>query len=227
MDSKRLGHATMRFGRRLFAATERGIGFVKSNAEHWYHVVVTAGTIVAGIWALWIFVFERTAESALSIDPSVVIVTNAPSLGMRRLVFLDVALANKGKRMIKAMRVTSNAWASPKEDKLEQLRYSCGAEIRRIDASAITNNKAFDWFTDAGKALTCPDGTPTEINLLREYELSKPPNVGVSDFWMEPGEQYHLGTAFILTPGDYLVKVHFYGKTEKDFWSRVIFFQVD
>ena len=57
---------------------------------------------------------------------------------------------------------------------------------------------------------------PAEINLLDEYLL---PNEGnKTAFRMEPGDVVYLPTTLILPPGDYLLKVSFYGnKSDKRF----------
>ena len=143
------------------------------------------------------------------------------------MVFLDVVLTNEGKRKLEAKRVPANHVAY--KDTGEVLKYSCGVELRKIQTSLILTNKSLDWFTDTN-LLQCPAGIPAEVDLLGEYELadrSDPSTYGTAAFWIEPTEQYHLGTTLILPKGDYLLKMHFIGNdTDEDFWSRIVYMQV-
>lgn len=152
-----------------------------------------------------------------------------PTTTDRRLVFLDVILKNEGKRKLEANPIltTINAY----KDFGEVLKYPCGIQIRQILTSEISTNKPLDFFTDMNE-LRCPIGIPTEIDLLGEYEEIQNPNssdAAIPKFWIEPGEEYHLGTSAVLPKGSYLIRFHFVGSksSDEEFWSRIVFTQID
>jgi hypothetical protein len=64
---------------------------------------------------------------------------------------------------------------------------------------------------------------PAAIDVLEEYcDEAK----HMTDFWLEPGESYHIGSPLLLSPGSYLAKATFVGKKTDDYWSRVFAFSV-
>ena len=137
-------------------------------------------------------------------------------------------MSNEGKRKLEAKRVPTDQIAY--QDQGEIIQYPCGIQIKEIQTALIQTNKSLDWFNDTNQ-LKCPFGIPNEIDMLGEYELidsSKPSQPGTPQFWIEPGEQYHMGTTLILPKGDYLLKLHFLGNcTVEDFCSRIVYMQVN
>jgi hypothetical protein len=197
------------------------IKFVFSHSQNFYHLMFCLATFVAGVWTYQNFTSGRESNAHLFMDATATIKTNIPSLGERRLVFLDVYLNNTGKRRIDAERVSTNQVAY--SDSGETIKYSCGIQIRKILTPLIQTNQDVDWFDNAN-LLECPPGLPQEVDLLGECDLPD----GTPDFWIEPSDQCHLGHAFILDKGDYLVKIHFIGTNpDEDFWSRIVYIQVD
>ncbi|MGD1084987.1 MAG: hypothetical protein ABSA47_09600 [Verrucomicrobiota bacterium] len=72
--------------------------------------------------------------------------------------------------------------------------------------------------------LQCPGGVGLEVDLLEECELAG----GTPGFWIEPGDECHLGKALVLARGDYLFKFHFIGSnTREEFWSRIMYMRID
>jgi hypothetical protein len=135
----------------------RFVRFVFHKAENFYHLSFIAATAVAGWWTYHLFISERNSDAHLYMDAKWTISTNTPSLGERRLVFLDVFLDNTGKRQIIAKRVSADQVAY--SDAGETDKYSCGVQIRTILTSLILTNKSIDWFNDTN-LLQCPYGVP-------------------------------------------------------------------
>lgn len=218
----------LHFARHTWFSFSRGCKFIFQHSEKWYHLTVIVATITAGGWAFFTFVIERNLQAHLGLDIKVDISTNSPALGEKRLVFLDVILTNEGRRKLEAKRVSTDNIAY--QDPGETIKYPCGIQVRKIETNLIKTNKSLDWFSDTN-LLCCPSGIPDEIDMLGEYELidpSKASQPGTPHFWIEPSEQYHLGTALILPKGDYLVKLHFLGNhTDEDFWSRIVYIQIN
>lgn len=221
---RKIIHFAKNFGRIITRAYKHAL----SHSQSWYHLIISFATIVAGIWALYIFVFERNAQAHLGLDIKITISTNSAALGERRLVFLDLVMSNEGKRKLEAKRVPTDQIAY--QDLGESLQYPCGIQVREIQTYLIKTNKSLDWFNDTNQ-LKCPLGIPDEIDMLEEYELidtNKPSCTETPAFWIEPAETYHLGTSLILPKGDYLLKIHFLGNnTDEDFWSRIVYMQVN
>lgn len=96
------------FAGRLWSLSAHAIGFVLTKAESVYHLTIVAATIVAGIWTYHLFISERNSHAHLALAAAMTISTNTPSLGERRLVFLDVVLTNTGKRKVVAKKVSES-----------------------------------------------------------------------------------------------------------------------
>jgi hypothetical protein len=172
--------------------------------------------LIGGIWALFRFAGERTFQAALDIAIDYLTAAEAGTY----LVHFDVALTNPGKTRLSAKSAREGGWAF--NDGPEQLRHSCGLQIMRLQVPPGAAPIGIDWFE--GPYLTPVPGVP-ELNLLVEYEDPKRNNA--VDFWLEPGECYHLGRTVVLQPGHYLAKVAFIGSAGDDnFWSRVQYVQV-
>lgn len=210
-----------------YAFSVRLCKFLFAKPENFYHLTIGISTIVAGIWIYHLFISERNAQPHLGMDVKITISTNSPALGERRLVFLDLVLNNEGKRKLEAKEVPTDQIAY--QDPGETLQYPCGIQVREIQTSLIQTNKSLDWFNDTNQ-LKCPFGIPDEIDMLGEYELidtNKSSQPGTPEFWIEPTEQYHLGTTLILPKGDYLIRTHFIGNNaDEDFWSQITYMQV-
>jgi hypothetical protein len=214
-------HKNIHFIKKSWLGILHAVKYIFSHSQNLYHLTFIVATAIAGWWTYHLFYSERNPNAHLFMDAKTTISTNIPSLGEKRLVFLDVFLDNTGKRKIVAERVSTNEVAY--SDAGETIQYSCGVQIRKILTTLIQTNKSLDWFDDTN-LLQCPQGLPPEIDLLGECELPD----GTPDFWIEPSDQCHLGHVLILAKGDYLIKLHFIGTdTNEDFWSRIIYMQVD
>ena len=184
-------------------------------AETIEHITVALASVIGGLWVLFRFFNERTLESALTID----IDASTVALDGKALTFIDVKLSNVGKVRLQAKPAdpSKNAY----EDPVEKLKYSCSLRLKRLDSGASAPDTLIDWFNDENFAIT----QLGEINLLNEYE--NPKNRNIVDFWMEPGEIYHLGVSLNLSPAVYLAKITFVGaRSDKEFWSRIAIVQV-
>jgi hypothetical protein len=171
-------------------------------------------------------VAERQSQPHLGLEVKITESTNAAGFGDRRLVFVDVVLRNEGKRKLEAEDVPTTRIAY--QDAGEILKFPCGLQIRQILTSQIQTNKSLDFFTDTNE-LQCPPEIPTEIDLLGEYELiDKSSDSATPEFWIEPTEEYHLGTSAVLPKGSYLARVHFIGShsADEEFWSRIVFMEI-
>jgi hypothetical protein len=197
------------------------VRFTFGKAQSLYHLTIAIATVIAGFWIYHLFISERASNAHLFMDIKPTISTNEPSLGDRRLVFLDVFLNNTGRRKIVAEQVSSNTVAY--SDPGETIQYSCGIQVRSISTPLIQTNQDIDWFNNTN-LLMCPSGLPQEIDLLGECELAD----GTPDFWIEPTDQCHIGHTLVLMKGDYLIKLHFIGTDPAEqFWSRVFYIRVD
>ena len=192
---------------------------VRTWAETIEHIVVAIASIVAGLWALLRLVRERGFDSALTIDVESSTIPAEP----HPYTFLDVTLTNVGKVELQAKPVRHGSTAY--EDKpgqpisngnlivYEKLIYPCSLMLKKLTRKV--HHHRIDWFDQTNFD---PD-SPGEMNLLPEYD---DPNTNIVDFWMEPGETYHLGVPLVLSPGTYLAKVTFVGaRSDKEFWSRL------
>jgi hypothetical protein len=170
---------------------------------------VTALALVAGgAWAYYQFVLRREKETAVGIDVSF---SSLPYGDTNYLVFFDVTLTNKSK-----VRVTAKADRRPAyEDAREVLAYSGDLLLRKVPPD-LSPGVQVGWFLEPPGALKNPLPGDVEADLLSEYELD-----GKTDFWMEPGESYHVGAAIVLAPGTYLGMVTFIGSAGgHEIWRR-------
>jgi hypothetical protein len=182
---------------------------------HWTTVVkdlvTTAGIIAGGVWAIYRFGLRREGETALLIDlaPSCM-----PYDSGKHLVWFDVTLTNKGVVRVGAKRKLRPAY----QDQSETLAYSGDLLVRAVPADVPCGSQV-RWFSPGVKS---PAPGDIEADLLDEYERG-----GETDFWMEPGETYHVGTGMVLSPGNYLVMITFVGERgEGEFWRRLFPVQV-
>jgi hypothetical protein len=175
----------------------------------WLKYLIGPSVLVA-LWELYKFLRGRTFQSRLRIDIS----SSATPLGKNHLVFVDVQVTNFGKGKIQARPVGDGEWAY--KDQFETVAYSGSLQIKQIDAASVQGNEALDWFKSA--AVKEVPGI-SEINLLDEYALTDKNNR--IEFWLEPDETVHLGTAVVLSPGHYLLKASFYGTKPEDFWHHL------
>jgi hypothetical protein len=133
------------------------------------------------------------------------------------IVFIDVILKNTGRTKINAKpKKFSQGKPEPLyQDDFETLYHSCELQIRRLDAK-IDGNAVYDWYGLSN--------VTEEINLIDDYEINEN---GAIEFWLEPGDTVHLGTALTLHPDHYLAKVTFLGSSKaEDYWERYFYFQV-
>lgn len=176
--------------------------------------------IIGGLWALYIFVSQRTYETALRIRTSV---SHTLLANRRSIVYIDTVLRNMGSRRIgaKAKRYKNGVGLPAYSDELDKLYHSCGVQIKRLNLN-IPGHVAYDWYQPE---LFVPiDGIPSELNLLAGYVTSKK---GEVDFWLEPRETYHIGIALTLPLGSYLGRVVFIGdRGVFEYWSHDFFFSV-
>jgi len=167
----------------------------------------------AALWALYLHWRGRTFEKRLLLDIS----TSSEPFDEKRVLFVEIKLTNSGKAKLQAKPVKRGQWVY--KDEIEQLQYSCSLQIRRINPNKVKAETLLDWYNCP--ALEQIPDVPTEINLLDEYILTNEDNR--IEFWLEPGDIAYLPATLILIPGDYLLKVSFYGPDAKnDFWSRQI-----
>jgi hypothetical protein len=182
----------------------------KDWTEPFEQLVVGLASIVGGAWVLLRLYRERAFDSALTID----IHSSTLPAGGPPLTFVEVTLTNVGKVKLQAKPARSDHGAY--DDGVEKLRYGCGLKLKKLDAAALGGEAWIDWFDN--RRFTSPQ--LGEINLLSEYEDPKRGNR--ADFWMEPGEVYHLGAPVALPGGVYLAKVTFVGaRADSEFWSRI------
>jgi hypothetical protein len=178
-------------------------------AQKWASV---AAIVVGGIWAFYRFGLRREREPALGIDLSF---TTVPYNSTSYLVAFDLTLANKGSVRLRAKRKRSPAYS----DKDEALKYSCDLMLRAV-STTLQPGSQVTWFSALDQR--SPREGDIELDLISEHELD-----GDTDFWMEPNETYHVGTALILQAGIYLVMVTFVGDaSDGDFWRRLFVIQV-
>jgi hypothetical protein len=166
------------------------------------------------------FYFGRAYRKTLIIN----IDTTSTGLDNRRMLVVNVQFTNAGKGKIKAKPVkTSRADEYAYKNKIETVRYSGSLQIKELETAGLQGNKYLDWFDDS---VSQEVSGIKEINLLDEYILTD--KEGEIDFWLEPGETVHLATPLVLSPGNYLLKVSFYGpKADDDFWHRLIFVRLE
>jgi hypothetical protein len=191
------------------------------NNERWWVSLADAvskwattfAIIATGIWALFHFYLRRESQIALTIDLVTTCVTYADSL---YLVNFDVCLTNKGQVAVRAQRKIRPAY----EDKDEHIDYGGDLLIRKV-SSGLSVNDSVDWFVKDHEH--SPRSGDIETDLLRIFRNDD----GATDFWIEPGELYHVSSAHVLASGNYLVMVTFIGnRSPEDFWRRTFLVQV-
>jgi hypothetical protein len=172
---------------------------------------VASAVAVGGIWTLSTFVFQRSHETALKLEMTT---TQARCDGVSYLVFFEVALTNLSRRMIEAQAKSYDAGGAKPvyKDLEEQLSHACSLQIRRIK-TRIPNETSLDWFEKAAHL----EPVGVEINMISDYEISR---TGEIDFWIEPGESYHLGRTIVLPPGNYLAMLTLVGTDSQHVWRE-------
>jgi hypothetical protein len=167
--------------------------------------------LVGGVWAYYRFGIKRESETALAIDLAH---TSVP-YDANYLVFFDVCLENKGAVRLGAKRKRRSAY----EDEAEVLAYAVDLLLRPVPPGSAPGSRV-GWF--GSETDTSPRVSDVELDLVAEYEID-----GETDFWMEPGESYHLGAGVVLSAGSYLAMVTFVGdRSDEEFWRRVFLVQV-
>jgi hypothetical protein len=183
---------------------------VHTIAEISSSVVVGIAAIVGGFWALHRFRRERSDEAAIEIGLN----STCVPYDAAHLIFFDVVLTNVGKIRVEAKREHKNRLAF--DDGVEKLQHSGSLQLKRLQSWKEQTNRYLDWFENE---LLGPVLGLDEINLLTPYEDPKEGNV--PDFWMEPGEVYHLGAAVVLPPGLYIAKITFVAADEHRCLARL------
>ncbi len=173
--------------------------------------VTALGIVAGGIWAAYRFGIRREKESALAMDLAYSTVAQGDA---GYLLFCDVTITNCGK-----VRITAIGGGAPVySDKLERLAYAADLLLRRLP-SDLPQNTPIGWFGDPpGES---PRTDDIELNLLESFESGSE-----IDFWMEPGEAYHLSRGAVLGPGLYLALVSFVGARGGEFWRRLFLIEV-
>jgi hypothetical protein len=175
--------------------------------EHWVTVVAL---VVGGAWVVYQYVIRRSGETGLSIAVSHEVAQYADG---RRFVFVDVGLKNTGPTMLQA----SGKSAAELRDAFEgSVSYAGSLQIFAFDPLPAGAVAHLDWW---GSGTASGHEAVPEINLLDEYNNADGQYV---EFFMEPGEEYHLGSALVLLPGSYLAKVAFVGSDVQEYWSRIV-----
>jgi len=168
--------------------------------------------LVGGGWAFFRFVLRRERETALSMDMKSSSIPRGPGV---HLVSFDVELSNKAAVSLRAKRKRLPAYPDP----TDVLNYSVDLLLRSIPSS-LPVGASLRWFPEP--AQKSPQPGDIEVDLVDEYE-----DMGKTDFWMEPGETYHVSTSMVLAAGTYLAMVTFVGnRSDKEFWRRVFVVQV-
>jgi len=166
---------------------------------------------VGGGWALYRFGVRRESETALSID----LTYASAAYSALHLVSFDVVVANKGAVRLGAKRKQGTAY----EDDVEVLANSVDLLLRRIPSDLPVDSQV-GWFVAPNTRSPQPEDL--EFDLAAEYAIRSE-----TDFWMEPGESYHVGACVILEEGAYLAMVTFVGdRSDAEFWRRVFLIQV-
>jgi hypothetical protein len=135
------------------------------------------------------------------------------------LVTFDVTVRNMGQVRLTIRRDRNPAYPRADTEDSETLKYGADLLIRRVPDGAGAG-ESIQWFSS--EQATSPVEGDLECDLAGEYELG-----GKTDFWMEPGESYHLSTTRVLTTGCYLAMVTIIGdSSDREFWRRLYLIQV-
>lgn len=165
---------------------------LKEFAEIADHLATVVALLIGGGWVLYQYVIRRSGESGLSID------LNAQTSDWKpgsKLVFIDVVLRNTGQRCIDA---TTDSPSSLEPLFEGSIRYAGSLQLRKVNSQSSGAVAPIDWWDKSSGLLVQP--VVPETDLLKEYTDQD----GKVEFFMEPGEEYHLGNAFILEPGEVL-----------------------
>jgi hypothetical protein len=175
-------------------------------AEHW--ATVTA-IISGGAWALFRFDVFRRREASLLMNLSCASTPYGENL---LLATMNATLKNTGAVEIRVRKKRNLAYPrEPGADQYETLNYGASLLIRKIGGE-LKERQPVRWF-DEPTSISPQDGD-IQLDLASGYERNSK-----TDFWMEPGETYCLGTAVVLSPGLYLAMLTVVGdKSESDFW---------
>lgn len=167
--------------------------------------------LVGGAWAYYRFGIKRENETALAID----LAHSSIPYDSNYLVVFDVCLDNRGSVRLGAKRKRKPAY----KDREEVLAYSVNLLLRPVPPGSTPRSR-IAWFECETDKSPRPDDV--ELDLVAEYEKARE-----TDFWMEPGENYHVGATVVLSAGKYLAMVTFVGdRSDDEFWRRTFLVQV-
>jgi hypothetical protein len=175
------------------------------------------GTLVAGVWTLYLFLLRGSFETSLAMSLSV----ETQPRGDQQIVFLQVELDNIGGRRITAPPLLSKEQIKDYED---SIRFPCDLQLRRLEEEEASVPRFVGWWSKRDNLLSSIPGIPEHISVLYEYTRADQQ----VDFFMEPGEKYTLGHVFVLPPGHYVAKLVSIGEraTAAEYWSRIFYFCV-
>lgn len=182
--------------------------------------VITLAAAIGGLWALYAFLHRHGYEGNIEIDIST---SSFPGENGKSIVFFDTTIKNTGERTVSAKpkKFVEDKVIPVYQDELETIYHGCNLQIKRLNVS-VEEDTVYDWYTPSNFVKI--DNMPDEINLLREYEISKK---GEIEFWLSGNQASHLGTVVVLSPGHYLAKVTFIGtRGWSDYCSRLFYFHV-
>lgn len=195
-------------------------------------IAVVLGGVVAGVWGVYQLLAWRYFQNAMDLDCAVL---SERAGADASLVVFDVILKNIGRRTVVAhprepivfSDIHPIAW---RRNHVEKYRYAGELHVKRIktpspDVVGAETHDALDHVPHLDR-----------VDLLGEYRV----NHRRVDFFMEPGETYHLVVAVRLEPGAYLARITFIGRprfadvirsfvgyaTVRDFWSRLVYVRV-
>lgn len=171
----------------------------------------TFALFAAGVWAVFHFYVHREGQSSLFIE---ITSTSTPYGNGTHLVTFDVSFVNKG-----SVRIEAQPKVGPPcpaySDADEIILYGGDLLLRRIPDGLKTGANVA-WFQE--KDEKSPKIGDLEADLLRIFRNDK----NETDFWIEPGEAYHLTHSFVLEPGNYMVMITFVGdRSPEEFWRRI------
>ena len=180
-------------------------------AEAIQNLVAAAGIAIGGVWAYYRFGMRRESETALAIE----LKHSCIPYDSDRLVVFTASIENKSAVRVGAKRKRAPAY----EDTNERLEYSVDLLMRPVPPGLAVRTQVC-WFV--GDEDTSPKDGDIEIDLTSDYEIG-----GETDFWLEPGETYHLNSGVVLPVGNYLAMVTFVGdRSDLEFWRRTFLVQV-
>jgi hypothetical protein len=176
-------------------------------AEHWATVVAL---LVGGGWVLYQYVIRRSGETGLAIDVTSRV---TPHAGGRQFLFFEVTLKNTGQRRLDASRQSPSQLAGQYEGSVHR---AGSLQVREVEALPAGKVSHLNWWAAGAEGIG--SFVVPEIDLLAEYTDPE----GRIEFFMEPGEEYRLGSPLILNPGVYLAKIVFIGRRAQEYWSRIV-----